>query len=121
MRVGFERAGFRVTEAEDGAAAINALEVELPDAMVLDLRMPVLDGLGVLDWMDTQQLSGRFPVVVLTAFADSATAAEIQARGCGWAGKPFELSQLVEQIRERLFGGHLTATEGDGLPEDHSS
>jgi CheY-like chemotaxis protein len=102
MKLAFEREGFRVTEAEDGAAAITALEAGLPDALVLDLRMPVLDGFGVLDWMDTQQLSRRFPIIVLTAYADRVTAAEIQTRGCSWAGKPFEVSYLVDQVRELL-------------------
>lgn len=96
MRLALEEAGWHVREAADGAEAIDVLETgEPPDLMLLDLRMPVLDGMGVLDWMDQHGWSSRVRVVVLSAWADQETAREITARGHRWLGKPFDMAELL--------------------------
>ncbi|MEI9966653.1 MAG: response regulator [Candidatus Moraniibacteriota bacterium] len=47
-RVKFEREGFGTRTAEDGEKALHAMRAELPDAILLDLQMPIVDGLEVL-------------------------------------------------------------------------
>ena len=98
MRLALEETGWQVVEAVDGAEAVEVLETAdpAPDLVLLDLRMPVLDGLGVLAWMDDNGWGSRVPVVVLTAWADHETARDITARGHRWLGKPFELPDLLE-------------------------
>jgi CheY-like chemotaxis protein len=97
MRLALEGAGWEVAEAADGAEAVDLLETGAlpPDLMLLDLRMPVLDGRGVLDWMDAHGWTPRVQVIVLSAWADRETAAEITARGHRWLGKPFDMVELL--------------------------
>ena len=60
-------AGVAVREAQDGETALMEMRQHLPDVVVLDLMMPVLDGFGVLAAMRTDPELARIPVVVLTA------------------------------------------------------
>ena len=69
-------ADLHVREAADGESALREMEREPPDAVVLDLMMPVLDGFGVLATMRANPRLARVPVVVLTA--KSLTEAERQ-------------------------------------------
>jgi DNA-binding response OmpR family regulator len=62
--------GFEVREAKDGNEALLALEDAMPDCMVLDLRMPGLDGFSVLEVMRARGLAGRMPVVILSCDDD---------------------------------------------------
>jgi DNA-binding response OmpR family regulator len=58
--------GFEVREAKDGQQALDELEDSIPVCMVLDLRMPGMDGFSVLEVMRARGLAGRMPVVILT-------------------------------------------------------
>jgi signal transduction histidine kinase len=62
--------GFDVTEAADGRTALVAMEAQRPDLVLLDLRLPKLDGFGVLDAISQDHDLRDIPVVVLTAYAD---------------------------------------------------
>jgi signal transduction histidine kinase len=62
--------GVLVTEAADGRAALIAMEARLPDLVLLDLRLPHLDGYGVLDAITQDEHLKALPVVVLTAYPD---------------------------------------------------
>jgi len=75
LRTCLEAEGYVVDEARDGREAIDALAVGAPDVMVVDLAMPVLDGLSVL--REVACLDGARPrVIVLTAYG-SISAAEM--------------------------------------------
>jgi DNA-binding response OmpR family regulator len=96
-------AGYEVESAEDGQAALRALETVPPDLILLDMRMPVMDG-----WAFSgayRRLAVRHvPLVVLTAARDAAqTAAEVGADG--FLAKPFELHELLALVRDFLDRG----------------
>jgi signal transduction histidine kinase/DNA-binding response OmpR family regulator len=59
--------GFRLAEAEDGLAALASIEDRPPDAIVLDLVMPNLDGFEVLERLQQQPETRTIPVIILTA------------------------------------------------------
>ncbi|HET8841324.1 MAG TPA: response regulator, partial [Ktedonobacteraceae bacterium] len=66
-----EQAGYRVITAADGASALEAVRQEKPDLVILDLMLPVIDGLEVCRQLrrdDTQQ--PRIPIMMLTAKSD---------------------------------------------------
>lgn len=65
------RENVRVTLAYDGRETIEALKKEVPDLLLLDVLMPVLDGHAVLDAMQTMKL--ECPVIVLTNLSDQKT------------------------------------------------
>lgn len=92
-----EAEGMRVYEAENGAKALQFALMHQPDLIVLDVMMPVHDGLKVLRALKDEESTATIPVVVLSA---RAAAEEIEE---GWeAGadfyltKPFRMEQLLE-------------------------
>jgi urea transport system substrate-binding protein len=94
------RKGYRVIKAHNGEDALEELEKGLPQLILLDMRMPVMDG-----WTFTQIVRDRFgrgiPIVVVTAADDSKLrAAEIGADAD--LGKPFELEELYEVVHDTL-------------------
>lgn len=93
-------------EAEDGAAALRLLESAAPDVLLLDLRMPGLDGIGVLRALGG---AGRLPpTLVLTTFDDDALMLEAIRLGArGFLLKDISLERLAEAIRTVAAGGTL--------------
>ena len=93
--------GYQVRTAQDGQAALEEVARELPGMILLDMRMPRMNG-----WEFAREFRGRYghgaPIVVLTAAADAGQrAAEIEAEG--YLGKPFELDDLIRVV-ERFLG-----------------
>lgn len=91
---------YAVSTAPNGARAIEVVEQEQPGLVLLDMRMPVLDGWGFAHALRERSLS--IPIVVMTAATDSRRwAAEIGAADC--LPKPFDLLDLLATV-ERLYG-----------------
>lgn len=59
--------GYTIMVARDGGEALEKIEQQVPDGMILDLMMPRVDGFQVLKWIREQEKSERLPVVILTA------------------------------------------------------
>ena len=90
--------GFPVVTATNGAEALEAVDRTPPSLVLLDMRMPVLDGWGFMRAVRERGLS--LTVVVMTAAADARRwAREIDAQGV--LAKPFELDDLLGAV-ERL-------------------
>ncbi|MEU3874766.1 MULTISPECIES: response regulator transcription factor [Streptomyces] len=93
--------GYTVREAPDGLAALSAVAAAPPDALVLDLAMPVLDGLAVCRRL--RELGDRTPVLVLTARdAVSDRVAGLDAGADDYLVKPFALDELFARLRALL-------------------
>lgn len=89
--------GFDVKTAEDGRQALDSVSREMPDLILLDMKMPVMNG-----WDFSRQFRTKYgkaaPIVVLTAADDARKrASEIDADGL--VGKPFELDALLAMVR----------------------
>ena len=90
--------GYDVQRARNGREALQRLEQGLPDLVLLDLMMPVMDG-----WEFARSLApgARPPIIVLSADRNvSVKAREIGA--LGWLAKPFELAELLAAVREAV-------------------
>ena len=88
--------GFEVTSAANGQEALHVMEGHDPDLILLDMKMPVMNG-----WEFCRVLEGRDarpPIVVLTAAPDPAVRAA-EAHADGWLGKPFEYADLEATVR----------------------
>lgn len=93
-----------VAEASDGEEAIDAIEQEKPDVVLLDLRMPKLDGLGVLQRLRERGTSR--PTLILTTFDDDTMLFEaVRAGAKGWLLKDVSLERLTDAIRTVASGG----------------
>lgn len=89
-----EGAGYRVKAAENGIAGINLFEKEDFEIVITDLRLPGVDGLGVL--RSVKATSPDAGVIVITAFADVKTAVEAMKEGAyDYISKPFEPEELL--------------------------
>ncbi len=86
--------GYKVTCAPNGKAALETLEKMSPDLILLDLRMPVMDGQAFLDAYQRQE-GPRAPVVVLTAGSQSPKGLESAS---AFLPKPFDLGNLLTVI-----------------------
>lgn len=65
-RTKFESEGFAVIDAEDGEKALEIIKSERPDAILLDIQMPVLDGFGVLKALKSDAELAKIPVVMFS-------------------------------------------------------
>lgn len=93
------QAGYRTERANDGQQALSRLRDHLPDAMILDLSMPRLDGFGVLEQMKRLGLLARVPTMVLTARNQAGEVMEaIQLGARDFLTKPFEDPMLLSRV-----------------------
>jgi DNA-binding NarL/FixJ family response regulator len=93
-----------VAEAADGLEAMEVIEREKPDVVLLDLRMPKLDGLGVMKQL--RERGTLRPTLILTTFDDDADLFEaVRAGAKGWLLKDVSLERLTNAIRTIAAGG----------------
>ena len=91
-------------EAVDGLEAVEVIEREKPDVVLLDLRMPRLDGVGVLQKL--RERGSMAPTLILTTFDDDAKLFEaVRAGAKGWMLKDISLERLSTAIRTLAGGG----------------
>jgi len=99
VRLALERVGYDVVEATGGEDAIDALTRTLPDCVLLDLRMPGVDGWAVLDHLRTSGTIDQVPVVVQSAHARGVTESQVLAAGArAFLAKPFSVSGLLATV-----------------------
>jgi two-component system response regulator MprA len=101
--------GFEVTTATDGREAIRTLAIDSPDAVILDVLMPGLDGLEVCRRL--RATGNRTPVLMLTARSEvSERVAGLEAGADDYLAKPFAREELIARLRALL---RRTGWEGD--------
>ncbi len=102
----FERQGFHVTEASGGIAALDVMEHETFDLILLDMMMPDLSGLEVLAHIRSKHTAGALPVIMVTAKTQSEDIVDALSRGANdYITKPVDfsiaLARVVTQIDRR--------------------
>jgi len=108
--IGLHAAGYEVVSAVDGREALDRFAAERPDAIVLDIMLPVLDGLAVCR---TIRLESPVPIVMLTARTDAFdVVAGLEAGADDYVRKPFELPELVARLRVALRRAGTTESGG---------
>jgi len=96
--------GFDVEEANDAFQALDALDASPPDAALLDIKMPGMDGLGLLD--NLRQRGLEIPIVILTGHGDEFTSSEcLQAGAAGYLTKPPDRADLLLAVRGAVAQG----------------
>lgn len=92
-------AGYEVLTAHDGAGGLKLAIDRAPDAIVLDMRMPIMDGMAVLAHLRDSARTRAIPIVVLSASVLSRN--EIRGMGGGvryFLEKPYNAGQLLEVV-----------------------
>ena len=93
-------AGYEVVEAEDGKAALAALNGAKVDAVITDLNMPNMNGFELIRALRSDSNYKFTPILMLTTEGDSSKKEEGKAAGAtGWIVKPFNPEKLVEVVK----------------------
>ncbi|MCB9548829.1 MAG: response regulator [Myxococcales bacterium] len=95
--------GLTVITASDGEEALEAIDAQLPDLLLLDLNMPRMDGFTLLDVLRTEPGTWGLQVIVLTARSSQDVLAQaLEAGADDFIGKPFHLGEVVARVRAHL-------------------
>lgn len=101
LRLHLEEAGYRVTTADEGAAALEALSRTEVDLVLSDVCMPGLDGVALMEEIEARKPDT--PVVLMTAFGTVASAVEAMRRGAAdYVSKPFRMDEIRLTIQRAL-------------------
>ena len=104
MRRLLEMSGYRVVEATNGEEAVKRAESERPQLILMDLSLPVIDGLAATRAIRKLDGFRKVPIVAVSAHDTSDFQADALAAGCdSYITKPIDFSQL-EQLIARLLG-----------------
>ena len=95
-----EEDGYRVDTASNGAEALRVANESQPDAVILDARMPVMDGWAFLERWRARPAKHRAPVLVISSARDRRTALDRGARA--YLSKPFDLETLETTLARVL-------------------
>lgn len=96
-------AGYAIIVATSGAEALEGLRVQLPDLILLDLMMPVMDGLEVCRRLKADSATAQIPVIFLTASNEMEhLVAGFQAGAVDYVTKPFNAPELLARVRTHL-------------------
>jgi signal transduction histidine kinase/FixJ family two-component response regulator len=106
-RVLARRPGIRAVFARDGAEALALVFAEIPDLVLLDMRLPIIEGSEVLRRIKADPRTAQVPVVVLSGVADSETVRRTRLDGAdGYLTKPFDVHELLD-LTDRLLAVHV--------------
>jgi two-component system nitrogen regulation response regulator NtrX len=108
LRMILEYEGYQVTTAADGKSALTSLDSERVDAVLLDIKMPGMDGLETLDRIAEREAAP--PVLMISGHGDIATAVEATRRGAvDFLEKPPERERILVSLRNALSRNSLAA------------
>lgn len=98
-----QHAGYSVEVARNGQHALDAAAARKPDLVLMDIRMPVMDGLEATRRLKANPALAAVPVLALSANALLQEKLHAQEAGCvGHIEKPIDVKRFVAQVQERL-------------------
>lgn len=101
LEKGLIDAGFEVSVFEDGNEVVNQLDLEKPNVLLTDLKMPGRDGMDLLDTFKNE--FSNIPVIMMTAHSDLDTTVDAFENGAwDYIAKPFDLNDAISKISKAL-------------------
>ncbi|WP_147692812.1 response regulator [Vogesella mureinivorans] len=118
------RRGYHVTVVNNGQEALDAVQAARFDLVLMDMQMPVMDGLEACQHIRTLQAAGqlgKLPIIALTANAMSGDRERyLQAGMDGYISKPIDATRILEEIH-RVLGEHPPAATTPTQPEQDNT
>jgi two-component system, OmpR family, alkaline phosphatase synthesis response regulator PhoP len=97
------RAGFNVLTASSGREALDTIDVNHPDLIILDLMLPDIDGFGICEILRRHERTAKIPIILLTAWAtNDAQHLGLELGALDYVTKPFSPKKLVERVQHLL-------------------
>lgn len=107
----------RVIEAANGAEGLIAARDELPALILMDVQMPVMDGLEALQRLQADPATRGIPVVALTAYAMKGDRERLLRAGfVEYLAKPLDIDKFLEVVRRFTAAGGRELPAGEGGP-----
>jgi PAS domain S-box-containing protein len=104
-----EERGYRVRPASSGRLALKSVAAKLPDLILLDLKMPEMDGFEVCRRLKLDEYSRKVPVIFISAFGDTAKKVEgFKVGAVDFITKPFEAEEVMARVATHLQLNELT-------------
>ncbi|MFL2743080.1 MAG: nitrogen regulation protein NR(I) [Gammaproteobacteria bacterium] len=101
LEKGLVDAGFEVSVFEDGNEVVNQLDIDKPNVLLTDLKMPGRDGMDLLDTFKNE--FSNIPVIMMTAHSDLDTTVDAFENGAwDYIAKPFDLNDAISKITKAL-------------------
>ena len=98
-----ELSGYSVATAENGMVGVTVAKNQIPDVILCDIMMPVLDGYGVLEELNNDGATSQIPFIFLTALSEKTEMRKGMNLGADdYLTKPFSETELLEAIQSRL-------------------
>jgi len=98
-------AGFRTLEAASGEEGVSLAAEHLPDVILMDIRLPDMDGTDALHRLREQERTAHIPVVALTSFAMKGDRERFLEAGFdGYLVKPISVTEFPDQVRRYCAG-----------------
>ena len=118
LEKGLIDAGFDVSVFEDGNEVINQLDIEKPNVLLTDLKMPGRDGMDLLDTFKNEY--SNIPVIMMTAHSDLETTVDAFENGAwDYIAKPFDLNDAISKISKALEEKKIRAKKISSEEEIH--
>ena len=108
-----EIAGYEIIFAENGLIALEKLETMTPHVILLDLKMPCMDGFAFLEEVERRGIRSRFPLLIVSAHPQNKT--ELTQQVEGFIAKPFHNSHILESIRAAIEQYAASQQEEQGV------
>ena len=103
LRLILVRAGFEVLVAQDGYEALKEVKEKIPDAMILDIMMPGIDGFEVCEKLRSNKDTATLPIIMLSARADPESVNKgLRVGATKYLTKPVTPELLTSQVNEVL-------------------
>jgi len=113
-----EPVGFEIREAVNGQEALEVFEGWSPHAVLMDIRMPVMDGYEATRRIKATEQGHATPVIAVTASAFEDSESKVMATGVdGYVCKPFKMEKLLEVLKKCLGLRYVYADTGGQAPE----
>ena len=103
LKKGLEGLGYSVLEASNGQEAVDIAERERPDLILMDLDLPILDGIAATQRIRQHADLESVPIVAVTAYPMSFTHVKAFAKGCNeYMSKPIDMTELANLVNRYL-------------------
>ena len=98
-----QRKGHEALEAEDGAQAVKLAKEHIPVLIIMDIQMPVLDGISALRMLRADESTKKIPVIAVTSYAMKGDREKFLSEGFdGYISKPININEVGKFIEQYI-------------------